>query len=708
MKLVHKFLGPLCLTVFMAPYTTEAQNFSLTSLSVIDRGTAISLNETVSTGKKQYSANVEHDSRTLSVVASWSSDTCNGHDQSGCGTIGTKDQNGVLKGGTGLYAEDPRLGFTKFNCPNCPSTSYPVTRIITMYERARTYWSDNPDADKGYPNLATPIRVHNGQSVEVDSGGLTWKWLVVRVDYEIHFDYYLSGWYWVGTSTVHKSNQYSIRIKRGDDPDAQTDLPRIKVDKRSAVHREGLGYIDVMVKLTNDKDSRTDTVTVDWTTEDQSGPLKRRSGSRTLTANAATAGSDYKAASGTLSFAPGEKKKDIRIEVLEDSMDEASEYFKISYSNIQGAEFFNGRDFTWGIIWNDDPIPGEWLSRFGESVGSQVVDAVSGRFDTGSQSGTGVWSHASYSGFTAGDETSLDGKILTGTIGADTSFGRVTAGLALSLSDGEGGFNTPGTDQGSIRGTLATVSPYAKVDLSDRLLVWGLAGLGSGDVTVVTGGVEHTSDTSVKLGAMGAKYSLVEQGPDGGMSLSWNTDALFVKVESERTLTMAATESSTSRVRTLLEGRYLSVLSDTRMLEPSFTLGVYRNKEDYGAEVGAGVEYSDIESGLSVGGSARALVSRDNISEWSLSMMAQLSPERDNQGPALSLSSGSGSKSLGVNLGYGIAVSESATLTPFMEAGQRVRVGARFKTHDSMLTTEFAREQTVRGHALQFGLSVQF
>ena len=52
--------------------------------------------------------------------------------------------------------------------------------------------------------------------------------------------------------------------------------------------------------------------------------------------------------------------------------------------------------------------------------------------------------------------------MLTGTFGADTGWGRLLAGVAVSLSEGERKFEQPGVDKGSVASTLTTVSPYAR------------------------------------------------------------------------------------------------------------------------------------------------------------------------------------------------------------------------------------------------------
>ena len=91
----------------------------------------------------------------------------------------------------------------------------------------------------------------------------------------------------------------------------------------------------------------------------------------------ATAGDDYTATSGTLSFAPGEVEKTVSVPVLVDDVDEGSETLTLTLSSPSGAVIADGE--ATGTITNDGPIPQAWLARFGRTVTGQVLDAVEAR-----------------------------------------------------------------------------------------------------------------------------------------------------------------------------------------------------------------------------------------------------------------------------------------------------------------------------------------
>ena len=110
------------------------------------------------------------------------------------------------------------------------------------------------------------------------------------------------------------------------------------------------------------------TVTVDYATSD----------------GTATARSDYTATNGTLSFAAGETEKTVSVPVLDDGHDEGSETLTLTLSNPSGAYLADGS--ATGTINNTDPMPLAWMVRFGRTVGSQVVDALGQRLESGAGS----------------------------------------------------------------------------------------------------------------------------------------------------------------------------------------------------------------------------------------------------------------------------------------------------------------------------------
>ena len=104
-------------------------------------------------------------------------------------------------------------------------------------------------------------------------------------------------------------------------------------------------------------------VTVDYATEDRT----------------ATAGADYQALAGTLTFAAGERTKTVEVALLDDAVDEGRETFRLRLSNAAGARILDDR--ATGEIRNTDPLPGAWLSRFGRTGAGHVAGMLDARFE---------------------------------------------------------------------------------------------------------------------------------------------------------------------------------------------------------------------------------------------------------------------------------------------------------------------------------------
>jgi chitinase len=104
--------------------------------------------------------------------------------------------------------------------------------------------------------------------------------------------------------------------------------------------------LQVPVSLSNPS---AEPVTVDWSTLDTGG------------SGVATAGVDYEAASGTVTFAPGETSKVVSITVYGDTVDELplylGEWILVAFSNPSANATLDTSFFGLGIgiILDDDP-----------------------------------------------------------------------------------------------------------------------------------------------------------------------------------------------------------------------------------------------------------------------------------------------------------------------------------------------------------------
>ena len=152
-----------------------------------------------------------------------------------------------------------------------------------------------------------------------------------------------------------------------------------------------------VVSLSRARDSAT---TVDYATAD----------------GTATAGADYTATSGTLTFAAGETEKTASVAVLDDAHDEGAETLTLTLSGPSPSEVKLADAVATGTIINTDAIPDAWTARFGRTVAGQVLDAVRGRMR---------------SARTAGVELSLGGHGIGWQLGEEAAAGHEAAHLEV-------------------------------------------------------------------------------------------------------------------------------------------------------------------------------------------------------------------------------------------------------------------------------------
>jgi len=168
-----------------------------------------------------------------------------------------------------------------------------------------------------------------------------------------------------------------------------------------------------------------------------------------------------------------------------------------------------------------------------------------------------------------GTAVSLHGETATALLGTDYARGRWLVGFALSETRAEGGYAGEGggacsglpaeacavavrAGDGEVEASLTATIPYAALDVTDRLRLWGAAGHGAGDVTVRPAqGGSLSADTAWSMAAAGLRGDLLAPaaGSGTGPSLSLTSDALWVRTSSEKTRGLAASESDVRRLR---------------------------------------------------------------------------------------------------------------------------------------------------------------
>ncbi len=287
-----------------------------------------------------------------------------------------------------------------------------------------------------------------------------------------------------------------------------------------------------------------------------------------------------------------------------------------------------------------------------------------------------LWGRAAQSHFDGREGTfSLDGEATTAMLGADYARGTWLLGMALMQSTGEGDYTDtdvmpravsqmcedpengmePDEIEGLCRGavregsgtveaTLTAVLPYAAVQASERLKLWGAAGHGTGDVTLKTemDGV-LTSDITWTMGAAGMRGDVIAA-PLEGPALAVTSDALWARTSSAKTHELAASDSDVTRLRLGLEGSWRMALRRGGSVTPKLETGARHDGGDaetgFGVEMGGGLVWNDPGLGLLLDLSGRTLVAHgsDDLEDRGFAASLAFDPDPASAlGPSLTL-----------------------------------------------------------------------
>ena len=317
----------------------------------------------------------------------------------------------------------------------------------------------------------------------------------------------------------------------------------------------------------------------------------------------------------------------------------------VSPGSLSGAGF--GQEAQARGMTMREVLQGSSFSLTGEADSSGGTLAFWG----GTPGSGGLVSGSRFAGDRRGNGTavSLHGETATALLGTDYARGRWLVGFALSETRAEGGYAGEGggdcsglpaeacavavrAGDGEVEASLTATIPYAALDVTDRLRLWGAAGHGAGDVTVRPAqGGSLSADTAWSMAAAGLRGDLLAPaaGSGTGPSLSLTSDALWVRTSSEKTRGLAASESDVTRLRVGLEGSWGVALENGGAVTPKLELGARHDGGDaetgFGVELGGGLAWTDPGVGLSLDLSGRTLVAHDDGGLEDRGVSAQLS-----------------------------------------------------------------------------------
>ncbi|MYJ60394.1 MAG: hypothetical protein F4094_08000 [Synechococcus sp. SB0672_bin_6] len=275
----------------------------------------------------------------------------------------------------------------------------------------------------------------------------------------------------------------------------------------------------------------------------------------------------------------------------------------------------------------------------------------------------------SFDGAERGDgmDIFLDGTVTTGFLGADYARDGWLMGTALAHSSGDGkywpivGEETGEVEEneeagsGTLETSLTAVVPYVSMQATEAIRIRGVAGRGTGEVTLEGMEERYSADTEWTMAALGLSGVLSGSGNGGrGMSLEWISDALWARTSSDSVPGLAGSESDITRLRLGLEGGWKILLDHDTQLTLSLELGIRQDGGDAetgsGVEVGGGLSWRDPQLGLALEVSGRMLVSHEDDDLEDRGFSASVAYDRDpssSRGLSLSLRQETGGQSSG-------------------------------------------------------------
>ena len=266
-----------------------------------------------------------------------------------------------------------------------------------------------------------------------------------------------------------------------------------------------------------------------------------------------------------------------------------------------------------------------------------------------------LWGRGGWSRFDGREDgLTVDGEVLTATLGADYAWGRWLAGAMLAHARGDGSYRGDG-GSGAVESTLTGVFPYAGVDLSERLTAWVVAGLGLDGLTLTPEAASALeTDLTLVLSALGARGRLVEPAAGSGFTLAIETDAFWTRTSAEAAPRLAPAEADATRLRLGLDGGYRLAFAGGGALTPRLEIGVRHDGGDaetgYGIDLGGRLAWTHPALGLSAALSARGLLTDgfDRFRDAGVSGSLAWDPDpASDRGPSLTVIQPLGSSAVG-------------------------------------------------------------
>ena len=258
----------------------------------------------------------------------------------------------------------------------------------------------------------------------------------------------------------------------------------------------------------------------------------------------------------------------------------------------------------------------------------------------------------------------LDGDVLTGTVGVDGEWDRWLAGLAVAHSRGNGGYtmaDLADRGHGELETALTSLHPYLRYAVTDRLDVWGLLGYGWGQLELEPGtGETFETDTNLMMGAFGSRGIVLAAGRDRGLSTGHahgrhaHADHLGRGADRRREAgRVGRGRAPAARDPGRLPGRDVGRRPESDADAWKWACGMTGGDAEtgFGLELGGRIQYTDPGLGLTIEGAVRGLLAHEDrdYEEWGASGTLRLAPGVAGHGLSLTVSPTWGAAASGVD-----------------------------------------------------------
>ena len=207
---------------------------------------------------------------------------------------------------------------------------------------------------------------------------------------------------------------------------------------------------------------------------------------------------------------------------------------------------------------------------------------------------------------------------------------RMLAGLSFMRSWGDMDYTDDGID-GVLASRMDTVHPYVYWQPNARVGVWGIGGLGGGEVDVEEPGRVHDFDADFRMFAGGVRAVLSRRGNN---ELGLRADAFTAQLQTDALEDIAKVSGQAHRARLMLEWVHNRALSAGRSLSLKAEVGGRFDGGDAdrggGVETGFRLAYLDANHGLEVALHGRVLVVHESeYRDWGAGRAGELGPGRE-------------------------------------------------------------------------------